>query len=316
MQRQNKFDFIGDIHGHAEALEKLLLKLGYFKVHGVYMHQNRQAFFVGDFIDRGPQVLETLEIVKGMVDAGSALAVMGNHEHNFIQLHTRSAEDPEAWARPPKKRAQAKTTFEAFKGKENLLQEYIKWFKALPIYFESDEFRVVHAQWDQRSIEKIKKYCYSDNGCECHGILKEDYFAQTNGEVHDAIEILLKGYELKLPNGVKFQDKYDKELWRDEMRVLWWKRGNELSNQDVADHGLNLPLEFGSQKYTHDAYQEYDENEIPVFIGHYWLGEKMLGLRQMNICCLDFSIAKGGILVAYRYDGEKELDSKKFITVK
>jgi hypothetical protein len=38
------------------------------------------VIFVGDFIDWGLQIKETLEIVKGMCDNGTAEAVMGNHE--------------------------------------------------------------------------------------------------------------------------------------------------------------------------------------------------------------------------------------------
>ena len=56
-------DFIGDIHGHADKLEALLIKLGYFKVNGAYSHPHRKVLFVGDYIDRGPKIRETLQIV-------------------------------------------------------------------------------------------------------------------------------------------------------------------------------------------------------------------------------------------------------------
>ncbi|MDC6350459.1 metallophosphoesterase [Zeaxanthinibacter sp. PT1] len=64
----NKFDLIGDIHGHADELQQLLLKLGYEKKDGVFAHEDRKAFFVGDYIDRGPKIPETLEIVRTMVE--------------------------------------------------------------------------------------------------------------------------------------------------------------------------------------------------------------------------------------------------------
>ena len=73
-------DLIGDIHGHADALQRLLKQLGYAKHKGIYRHPDRQAIFLGDFIDRGPQIREILEIVRPMVDAGSASAVMGKLE--------------------------------------------------------------------------------------------------------------------------------------------------------------------------------------------------------------------------------------------
>jgi len=44
----------------------------------------------------------------------------------------------------------------------------------------------------------------------------------------------------------------------------------------------------------------YSVNEKPVFFGHYWLnGTPELYLR--NICCLDYSVAQNGYLVAYRF---------------
>ena len=78
------YDLIGDIHGHASELVDLLAALGCSKHKGVYKHHERRAIFLGDFIDRGPQIRETLEIVRPMIDAGFALSVMGNHELNAL----------------------------------------------------------------------------------------------------------------------------------------------------------------------------------------------------------------------------------------
>ena len=38
-------------------------------------------------------------------------------------------------------------------------------------------------------------------------------------------------------------------------------------------------------------------------------------LQRGNICCLDYSVAKQGRLVAYRYDGEQELRADKLVYV-
>ena len=56
------YDFIGDIHGHADKLEELFLKLGYTQKGNAYEHPERKAFFVGDYIDRGPKIKKTLKI--------------------------------------------------------------------------------------------------------------------------------------------------------------------------------------------------------------------------------------------------------------
>lgn len=48
----------------------------------------------------------------------------------------------------------------------------------------------------------------------------------------------------------------------------------------------------------------YENNERPVFLGHYWLRGNASLCRE-NICCLDYSVAKGGKLVAYRFNDAK-----------
>ena len=75
------YDFLGDIHGHCTELEQLLSKLGYKQKAGTWQHPSRKVIFVGDYIDRGPQIRETLAIVRSMTESGNAIALMGNHEY-------------------------------------------------------------------------------------------------------------------------------------------------------------------------------------------------------------------------------------------
>ncbi|MFF3942631.1 polynucleotide kinase-phosphatase [Streptomyces phaeofaciens] len=74
------FDIIGDIHGCATELESLLGKLGY--ADGVHP-DGRQAVFVGDLVDRGPDSPGVLRRVMSMVRSGNALCVPGNHENKY-----------------------------------------------------------------------------------------------------------------------------------------------------------------------------------------------------------------------------------------
>src|SRR5699024_603695 len=68
------YDLIGDVHGCAQTLEHLLMLLGYKQRSGIWQHNSRQAIFLGDLIDRGPHIRETLHIVHSMVEAGHAHA--------------------------------------------------------------------------------------------------------------------------------------------------------------------------------------------------------------------------------------------------
>lgn len=79
------FDIIGDVHGCADELETILDELGYQvswdgKDVRVTPPEGRRAIFVGDLVDRGPRSPDVLRIAKHMVDSGTALAVVGNHD--------------------------------------------------------------------------------------------------------------------------------------------------------------------------------------------------------------------------------------------
>ena len=64
------YDLIGDVHGCAQSLARLLAKLGYEQHEDGYRHPERKVIFLGDIVDRGPRIREALHIVKAMVDAG------------------------------------------------------------------------------------------------------------------------------------------------------------------------------------------------------------------------------------------------------
>jgi protein phosphatase len=85
------FDVIGDIHGCRVELERLLAELGYAIARDdqgrpVGAHRDdRRAVFVGDLVDRGPDTPGVLRLVMGMVAAGDAYCVPGNHENKLLR---------------------------------------------------------------------------------------------------------------------------------------------------------------------------------------------------------------------------------------
>ena len=89
------FDIIGDVHGCADELESLFTLLGYEndprRPHLWQPPAGRTAVFVGDFVDRGPRIADTLRIAMQMVGAGVAFAVPGNHD---LQLARHLAGEP------------------------------------------------------------------------------------------------------------------------------------------------------------------------------------------------------------------------------
>src|SRR5262245_19930376 len=94
------FDIIGDVHGCAAALEALLRSMAYVRRDGVWRHPERMAVFVGDYVDRGAENLRACRIVMDMQEAGSARALMGNHDFNTVCLVTCDPANPENFLRP------------------------------------------------------------------------------------------------------------------------------------------------------------------------------------------------------------------------
>ena len=95
-QDSGPFDIIGDIHGCCDELSQLLQQLGYQIVESssesgfwdspVYAHpEGRKAVFLGDLVDRGPRILDTLKLVHNMVVASTALCVPGNHDIKLLR---------------------------------------------------------------------------------------------------------------------------------------------------------------------------------------------------------------------------------------
>ncbi len=80
------FDIVGDVHGCASELRTLLTELGWVVSDGGAHHpEGRTAVFVGDLVDRGPDTPGVLRLVMGMVAAGTALCVSGNHEAKLVR---------------------------------------------------------------------------------------------------------------------------------------------------------------------------------------------------------------------------------------
>ena len=290
------YDFIGDIHGYGDELEALLIKLGYSKNDGVFQHPTRKAFFLGDFIDRGPKIRKTLEVVKAMVDSGNAKSVIANHEFNLICLLNQDKSGGFLRAKTESNLKQVAATFDQLT--EDEIHEYAQWFMELPLWHEEDGFRVVHACWDKKHIKNLESI-FGGNKLSL-GILKDQF--HKGSPLYDSIEVVLKGPEFKL-NGYTFLDAQKKE--RDHARIAWWDEELLVANKELQ----------GKVKREEIDYSFYPKDEKLVFFGHYWLPNKPPYVCSPSAQCLDFSIAKEGSLVAYRHQGEKEINPNNFVWV-
>jgi hypothetical protein len=250
-------------------------------------------------------------MVRRMVEEGAALIVMGNHEFNAVAYHTHDPERPGEWLRPHdvKNTDQHEKTLAEFEARPNEARELLDWFATLPLYLDLPEIRVVHACWCRQSIAALLPLLNPD------GSMPESVFAaacRKGSPERKARDILVSGPEITLPDGQTF--KYKDGQPRTEMRLQWWLCGDGPLSLKQAGLGLNdeqlnkLPNDFVSPEIS----ARFAPDGKPTFFGHYWLTEMPPAPSSPNATCLDYSVARGGTLVAYRWDGEPELSQEKF----
>ena len=303
-----RFDIIGDIHGHAEKLIGLLKILGYREKEGAWRHPERSAIFVGDLIDRGPIQVATVDLVRRMVDVGSARCILGNHEFNAIAWATP---DPDAPGEHLRRRGRGgnRAQHQAFLSEVEglpLHDELIAWFKTLPLWLDLGDIRVVHACWNDVYMSRLKPNLGPDN------TLTDEMIVLASNEGHwafEAVEAVCKGLEINLPEGAIFHDK-DGHIRR-SARIKWWApdfaslRNSTLAPESVLADMPDIPLPDDPRLTPYEG--------PPVFFGHYW----RTGLPEImtkKFACLDYSAGKDGPLVAYCWGGEADLQNDHFVS--
>jgi hypothetical protein len=262
-----------------------------------------------------------------MRDAGSAVALMGNHEFNALCFWQQNGAGgshvihciPGGYLREHSfnKVAIHTRTVESYKGRKKEFEDMLMFLRTLPFFIETPAFRAQHACFDRGAAEALKAQgisCFADGNFDELIARANDQFNEYDDSLFDPINYFLKGPEMNLPDGITFRD--GEGVLRKRARIRWWidpkgKTMRELSFQP----GVELPAcDVPAEVLGHDF---YGEGERPVFFGHYWL----TGLPKLirgNVCCLDFSVAgyRGdGRLAAYRFDGEQTLDESKFVWV-
>lgn len=296
------YDLIGDIHGHADELIELLVHLRYREEGGAFRHADfphRIAVFVGDFLDRGPKILETVRLVRAMLEAGTALSVLGNHEWNAFGYHLEDPETPGSHLRPhdPKNVKQHERTISQIPAEE--LASHLAFLRGLPIRLDLGDIRVVHACWDEEALAEIDEAYARHGGCT-DALLVEAW--DRNSPLFAALEIVLKGKEIDLPAGASFVDKDGHRRYA--ARVRWFEppQGHHIASYtlplfpDLQSHSA-LPI----PEAVREAARPYPLEAPPVFFGHYWLDDESPMSLGPNVVCLDYSVAKGGYLCGYRW---------------
>ncbi|MDB5492286.1 MAG: metallophosphoesterase [Micavibrio sp.] len=311
------YDIIGDTHGHYDELHALLLGMGYAydaATHN-FSHPTRKALFVGDFIDAGRQNLKVISLVQNMMASGAAKAVMGNHDYNAVHYAMEDPDRPgEFMRRHSADNAHQHSEFlNEVAGNPALYQSITDWVKTLPVYFADGDLHVVHACWDGDAIAGLKTI----------GAINADGTITPQGWIEGGrkgtvafrlFETLLKGPEEHLAPGLEFTDAYGRK--RTKGRIKWW---NENPQTYREAYSIPPSAKFADDPYT-PASPHSEATRIRdglrsvalVAFGHYWMHGRIPTPLSDHAICVDWSVAKGGMLAAYRYDREKTFTAANF----
>jgi hypothetical protein len=299
MPNPTGFDIIGDVHGHATALHELLHHLGYRLKRDIWCHpETRRAVFVGDFVHGGDQGFEVLRTIRDMVAAGSAEAILGNHEANLLHHYlTDEGGQPLRSLNDRQWQLHAATLRQRCESHPDEWEIWLRWLQSLPLWLDHGDFRVIHACWHEPSLRKLP-----DN--RLHGSLLQA--TAKDGPERAALEIILKGPTLPALQG----------LGERPVRLHWWRPVNgmiclpEVLLSDLATGNFTSFLQPDDHSY------EYPADQPLLFIGHYnHLGTSEASILADNIVCVDHGVKSGGSLVAYRWNRGEEVGPSQFCRV-
>lgn len=168
-------------------------------------------------------------------------------------------------------------------------------------------YSVVHSCWDSNHISWLK----ANNG----NFLTEKLLIDShNKDFLDYVVVneILKGREINIPKEFVWHDKDGHT--RISNRIKWWIESTGSSFSSLI---FNCPEGLRNEAIPSELmFNSYPSEAPPVFFGHYWLEDDLPKIQTKNAVCLDYSVAKGGSLVAYRWSGESALNQDNFVFVK
>ena len=326
-------DIIGDIHGFIDPLEQLLTTLGY---EGNKPHpEGRQLVFCGDLIDRGPDSPAVVERAMGLVAAGHAHCILGNHELNILLDLDKEGN---SWFMTPGNVQGDQAPLTDPGARARLLE----FFGSLPLVLENNQLRIVHACWDPRSIELLRD--------ESGSVLEvyHQYQDKTNQRLAEGDLDELAERDRKAQGDAYFDpEAHVPFLWRVAASDAIYQDSNPVR---VTASGLEEPLKALPPGYFDHPLSEPEaepffaggkwrmvrrvkwwnlyQEKTPVIFGHYWRNfgspdlagvgkfgpdlfegiepHHWMGARN-NVYCVDFSVGMraaehgGGHLAAVRF---------------
>ena len=303
------YDIIGDVHGYASLLKKLLVELGYKKTENGFSHPSRKAVFVGDFINRGPEIRKTVRIIRKMVENGNALAILGNHEIYAIIYSLKEKNGSPLIKSPGKNFLSFYKTINQFSGVEDEWKSHLKWMAELPLYIDLGSIRVVHACWSEKAINVINRA--KNEGLSNKKIFRKVY-KKTKSDLSKSVMILTKGIDFEIPHDLKIMN--NKGVSPRTFRMRWWENPLGKTFEELSFESKYQLPHYEVPKQILPNIESYPEKAPIVFFGHYCRHAGPYIIKP-NVCCVDSCVAGTKTLSAYQWHGENELNYNNLIHV-
>jgi len=284
------YDIIGDIHGNVKPLRALLKQMGYKERGRVFAHPRRRAIFVGDILNRGPEIRGAVQLVRSMVENGSAILLLGNHELYALYNHS-FPDETDSFA--TKARRHLAETLWQYRKNETEWNDTLEWLSHRPLWFAEPGLHIVHACWDLGAMRPLKGRR-----------LKPDDFYSLTSRRFLALRRILEGPNLVAPAAMTPESKPR------SFRVKWWLDAQSTWANCGYPAQSDLPPTL-LPWLVRRRFSLHSPKFPPTFFGHYGFLKK-IDLIKPNLACVDMGCVKGGPLVAYRWNGERELAKERF----
>jgi hypothetical protein len=141
---------IGDVHGHLAELIRALHEVGLVDTDGNWTGENAELWFLGDFVDRGPDGVGVIELVMRLSDqadeaGGGVHALVGNHEVLLLGMH-RFGDTRVPGGAGPRSFARSWTLNGGLRSdQDRLTDEHIRWLTSCPVLALVDDHLLMHS---------------------------------------------------------------------------------------------------------------------------------------------------------------------------
>jgi len=317
------YDIIGDIHGCAAELYQLLLALGYTnngtEEDPFFQHPERKALFLGDYIDRGPEIFRALRIVRNMVKEHSAIALMGNHEYNAVRYHTPDGKGGFLFSHDANHTHQHQATLDQIRNGHEDWPMWLVWMQQLPVWLDLDlgagaRLHAVHACFDpiaMRSLFETKGLMQGDITAPVFTPLGLYETSLKDTLPYSLTETILKGAEIPVPSAFKDKD----GIRRKGVRLRWWQTAQTMGEMAMIAEDCIRDCSWYHDPFALGGYEPIEVTH-PTFIGHYWLTPEEMKPLHPLVACLDSSCVCSGVITAYRFQsGDTKLSAENFVGI-